>query len=39
MDATSGFGTEIEAETLWEAAKRQGKKVITHRFRRRRWTR
>lgn len=29
---TSGFGTEIEAETLWEAAKRQGKKVITIAF-------
>src|SRR5262245_18391835 len=29
---TSGFGTEIEAETLWEAAKRQGKKVVTIAF-------
>ena len=29
---TSGFGTEIETETLWEAAKRQGKKVITIAF-------
>ena len=29
---TSGFGTEIEADTLWEAAKRQGKKVITIAF-------
>jgi predicted AlkP superfamily phosphohydrolase/phosphomutase len=29
---TSGFGAEIDAETLWEAAKRQGKKVITIAF-------
>ena len=29
---TSGFGTEIDAETLWEAAKGQGKKVITVAF-------
>jgi predicted AlkP superfamily pyrophosphatase or phosphodiesterase len=29
---TSGFGTTIEAETLWEAAKRQGKKVVTIAF-------
>ncbi len=29
---TSGFGTAIEAETLWEAAKRQGKKVVTIAF-------
>lgn len=29
---TSGFGTEIETETLWEAAKRQGKKVVTIAF-------
>jgi predicted AlkP superfamily phosphohydrolase/phosphomutase len=29
---TSGFGTEIEAETLWESAKRQGKKVLTIAF-------
>jgi predicted AlkP superfamily pyrophosphatase or phosphodiesterase len=28
----SGFGAEIDAETLWEAAKRQGKKVITIAF-------
>src|SRR5262245_5540645 len=26
---TSGFGAPIDAETLWEAAKKQGKKVIT----------
>ena len=29
---TSGFAAEIGAETLWEAAKRQGKKVITIAF-------
>lgn len=29
---TSGFGAAIDAETLWEAAKRQGKKVITIAF-------
>jgi hypothetical protein len=29
---TSGFGATINAETLWEAAKRQGKKVITIAF-------
>jgi predicted AlkP superfamily pyrophosphatase or phosphodiesterase len=29
---TSGFGSEIEAETLWEAAKRQGKQVTTIAF-------
>jgi predicted AlkP superfamily phosphohydrolase/phosphomutase len=29
---TSGFGAPIGAETLWEAAKRQGKKVITIAF-------
>src|SRR5215510_3780505 len=29
---TSGFGAPIDAETLWEAAKRQGKKVITIAF-------
>jgi len=29
---TSGFGAAIEAETLWEAAKRQDKKVITIAF-------
>lgn len=28
----SGFAAPIEAETLWEAAKRQGKKVITIAF-------
>jgi hypothetical protein len=26
---TSGFSAPIDAETLWEAAKRQGKKVVT----------
>ena len=29
---TSGFGAPIDAETLWEAAKRQDKKVITIAF-------
>jgi predicted AlkP superfamily pyrophosphatase or phosphodiesterase len=29
---TSGFSAPIDAETLWEAAKRQGKKVITIAF-------
>ena len=29
---TSGFGAPIDAETLWEAAKKQGKKVITIAF-------
>jgi predicted AlkP superfamily pyrophosphatase or phosphodiesterase len=29
---TSGFAAPISAETLWEAAKRQGKKVITIAF-------
>jgi len=29
---TSGFSTPIDAETLWEAARRQGKKVITIAF-------
>jgi predicted AlkP superfamily phosphohydrolase/phosphomutase len=29
---TSGFGAPIDAETLWEAAKRQGKKVVTIAF-------
>ena len=29
---SSGFGAPIDAETLWEAAKRQGKKVITIAF-------
>src|SRR5262247_101864 len=29
---TSGFAAPIGAETLWEAAKRQGKKVITIAF-------
>ena len=29
---TSGFAAQIDAETLWEAAKRQGKKVITIAF-------
>ena len=29
---SSGFSAPIDAETLWEAAKRQGKKVITIAF-------
>jgi len=29
---TSGFSAPIDAETLWEAAKRQGKKVVTIAF-------
>jgi predicted AlkP superfamily pyrophosphatase or phosphodiesterase len=29
---TSGFGATINAETLWQAARRQGKKVITIAF-------
>src|SRR5262245_64036931 len=29
---TSGFAAPIDAETLWEAAKKQGKKVITIAF-------
>jgi predicted AlkP superfamily pyrophosphatase or phosphodiesterase len=29
---TSGFGAPIDAETLWEAAKKQGKKVVTIAF-------
>jgi hypothetical protein len=29
---TSGFGSPINAETLWEAARGQGKKVITIAF-------
>lgn len=29
---TSRFGTAIKAETLWEAARRQGKKVVTIAF-------